>query len=101
MVLKEIKKQVFDLLTNIPKGKVVSYGQLGSAVGLNPRLIGRIIHENEDTNKYPCHRVVKADGSLASGYAFGGPEAQKSKLIAEGIKFTNNKVSSVYFLNNL
>ena len=35
----------------------------------------------------PCHRVVNKDGGLAPDYAFGGIDAQKARLIAEGIKF--------------
>jgi len=35
--------------------------------------------------------VVRADGTLADGYAFGGKRAQKQKLINEGIKFINSE----------
>jgi methylated-DNA-protein-cysteine methyltransferase-like protein len=33
----------------------------------------------------PCHRVVFTTGELASGFAFGGREAQASLLEGEGV----------------
>ena len=35
----------------------------------------------------PCHRVVFADGRLAPGFAFGGPDAQRDLLEGEGVGF--------------
>ena len=34
----------------------------------------------------PCHRVVFADGRLASGFVFGGPGVQRALLEAEGVR---------------
>lgn len=57
-----------------------------SRVG-NPRLVGFALHQNRDPQKVPCHRVVRWDGVLAKGYAFGGLKAQKRKLEQEGVVF--------------
>ena len=35
----------------------------------------------------PCHRVVFKDGSMATGFAFGGPDEQRKMLAAEGVAF--------------
>ena len=84
---------VFKLLIQIPEGNVVTYGQISDYLGLrSPRLVGRILHNNPDPEKYPCHRVVFADGSLAPQYAFGGWDTQKEKLTAEGATFRSDKV---------
>ncbi len=84
---------VLKLLTQIPQGKVVTYGQISDHLGMrSPRLVGRILHNNPDSEKYPCHRVVFADGSLAPQYAFGGWDTQKEKLVAEGVSFNGDKV---------
>ena len=84
---------IFHLLTHIPKGNVTTYKALARAAGIkNPRLIGSIIHQNTNTSKYPCHRVIRSDRSIASGYAFGGKAAQIELLKNEGILF--NKTST-------
>ncbi|MFQ5452534.1 MAG: MGMT family protein [Candidatus Paceibacterota bacterium] len=92
-------KTVFKLIATIPKGKVTTYKLLAQAAGIsNPRTVGQIIHHNLHPEKYPCHRVVKSDGSLATGYAFGGAAAQKSKLTKEGMAFLNNRINLKTFL---
>lgn len=92
------KQQVFDTLAKVPRGKVITYKQLAQACNIsNPRQIGRIIHKNQDPKKYPCHRVVRSDGTLADGYAFGGKQAQVALLISEGIIMKNDKISLLSF----
>lgn len=67
----------------------LTYGTIAKAISTNnARRIGHALHANRD-NQIPCHRVVFKNGSLAPGYAFGGPGAQKKKLTDEGIGFTS------------
>jgi|SRR3989338_3678557 len=85
--------KVIQMLTKIPKGRVVTYKSLATYLKIkNPRLIGTYIHKNTDPTTYPCHRVVKSNGTLASGYTFGGKNSQKQKLIEEGIVFSKDKI---------
>ena len=88
------KQAVYDYLTTIPKGKVVTYGQIGESLGSRKlaRTVGNILHQNPDGEKYPCYKVVNAQGRLSAQYAFGGMEAQKQKLEAEGIVVEKDKV---------
>lgn len=88
------KQAVYDFLTTIPKGKVVTYGQIGEYLGSRKlaRTVGNILHQNPDGEKYPCYKVVNAQGRLSAQYAFGGMEAQKQKLEAEGIVIEKDKV---------
>ena len=80
-------EQVYDVIRKIPKGKVMTYGQVAAILGTkDARKVGWALHGNTDP-KTPCHRVVNKDGRLAPGYAFGGPNEQRSKLLAEGVKF--------------
>ena len=88
------KQAVYEYLAEIPKGRVVTYGQIAKFLG-NPNLartVGNILHENPDGDKYPCYKVVNAQGKLAENYAFGGIERQKMRLEADGIIVNNNKV---------
>lgn len=88
------KQAVYDFLTTIPGGKVVTYGQIGEYFGSKryARTIGNILHENPDGEKYPCYKVVNSRGMLSEHYAFGGLEAQKQKLLGEGIAVENGRV---------
>ena len=81
---------VFAQTRTIPKGKVPTYGQIARMIGTrDARRVGQALHANRD-RKTPCHRVVFANGSLAPGYTFGGPDEQRKKLEAEGVGFTKN-----------
>lgn len=88
----ELFEKVYNLVSQIPRGKVVTYGDLAAPFGLNPRYIGYILHHNPYPGKVPCHRVVNSQGQISSGFAFGGPSTQKELLEAEGISFSNNKM---------
>src|ERR687891_1062193 len=85
---------VYDLLLKIPPGKVSTYGDLARALG-NPsasRAIGRILGENPNPIKVPCHRVVMSNGRVG-GYAYG--TAKKRQLLEnEGVSFTNEIVQN-------
>ncbi len=73
----------------IPKGKATSYSELARACGTSPRAIGRIMKHNPNTKKYPCYKVVCADGTLG-GYSGGGSKAMK--LRKEGIPVVGNRI---------
>lgn len=79
------KEKVFDIVSKIPVGKVVTYGQLARMVSTGPRVIGNYLNKNKDPKTYPCHRVVHSDGTLAVGYAFGGQDKQRNLLANEGV----------------
>lgn len=89
-----MKEKVFEFLMTIPKGKVVTYGQIAEFLGNKKaaRAVGNILHSNPDENKYPCYKVVDGNGNLSRNFAFGGIEKQKEKLEAEDIEVNNYKV---------
>ncbi|MBQ8787277.1 MAG: MGMT family protein [Oscillospiraceae bacterium] len=84
-------KRIFDYLATIPKGKVVTYGQIAEHLGNKKlaRAVGNALHRNPDGEKYPCYKVVNSRGQLSSAYAFGGIEEQKRRLEADGIEVTD------------
>ena len=87
-----MKDHVYAILKTIPAGKVMTYGQVAEALGNKQfaRTVGNILHNNPDPENIPCHRVVNAKGKVAEHYAFGGADAQRAKLEAEGIVFEQN-----------
>jgi len=88
-----MKNKVYELVKSIPEGKVMTYGQIAESFGNKylARVVGNILHNNPDPANIPCHRVVNAKGEVAEHYAFGGADAQRARLEAEGIVFDENK----------
>ena len=89
-----LSKKVYEYLTKIPKGKVVTYKQVAEYIGNKglARVVGNILHKNPDGDKYPCYKVLNSKGELAKAFVFGGEEEQKKKLEKDGIEVYNNKV---------
>ena len=80
----------WDVVRQIPEGRVASYGQVARLMGAPrcARQVGYAMHGSPGVSGgVPCHRVVFADGSLAPGFAFGGPGEQMRMLEAEGVSF--------------
>lgn len=89
----DFANRVFGVVRRIPRGKVATYGQVGRLIGAPraARYVGYALHANPepgtDPGCIPCHRVVFKDGSMATGFAFGGPDEQRKMLAAEGVAF--------------
>lgn len=91
----ELSQKVYDYLTLIPEGKVVTYKQIAEYLGNKglARAVGNILHKNPDGDKYPCYKVLNSKGELAENFVFGGKEIQKERLEKEEIKVINHKVN--------
>lgn len=91
---KDLSSKVYDYLTIIPKGKVVTYKQVAEFLGNKglARVVGTILHKNPDGDKYPCYKVLNSKGELAEAFVFGGKDIQKERLEREGIKVEEHKV---------
>lgn len=88
----EIRKEaLYTLLMLIPPGYVTTYGSLAKLLGTSPRIVGRLLAENENVIVVPCHRVVRSDGGLG-GYSSGGESVKRRLLEIEGVVFRNGKV---------
>lgn len=83
------KTRVLALVAQIPKGRVMTYGQIAAMCGnaRAARIVGGIAHfSNPDL---PWQRVVNKNGGLASGYP-GGRKGHKQVLEAEGLDVNEN-----------
>ena len=82
-------EKIYNVVKQIPKGKVATYGQVAMLAG-NPRwerVVGYALHNNPDPENIPCYRVVNREGKVATGFAFGGSDIQRQLLEKDGIKF--------------
>lgn len=87
-------QRIYDVVKQIPKGKVASYGQVARLAGDKnmARAVGNALHKNPDPDNIPCYRVVNAKGELAGAFAFGGGNAQADLLRGDGIEVINGRV---------
>ncbi|MCL1799397.1 MAG: methylated-DNA--[protein]-cysteine S-methyltransferase [Eggerthellaceae bacterium] len=84
------QQRVWDLLVEIPYGKLTTYGEIARRIAaergmekMSSRAVGGAVGHNPVSIIVPCHRVVGASGSL-TGY--GGGLARKIKLLElEGV----------------
>ena len=78
-------------MRGIPYGRVVTYGRLAELLGNSgwARAVGNALHNNPDSERFPCYKVVNGNGKLSAAYAFGGAKEQKRRLEAEGILVEN------------
>jgi len=77
-------KQVYDIVEQIPYGKVISYGEIARLLGKprSAREVGRAMRICPD--ELPWQRVVMADGSITGG-AFA--EMRRAVLDSEEVSF--------------
>lgn len=83
---------VYEIVKQIPLGKVATYGQIARLAG-NPRMsrqVGWALHVNPEPYVIPCHRVVNREGRISPAFAFGGENVQKELLEKEGVKFVDD-----------
>jgi O-6-methylguanine DNA methyltransferase len=88
--MKIFKEKVLEVVKKIPKGKVITYGEVAKRAG-NPnasRAVGSYMARNEDKN-VPCHRVVKSDGSIGMYNGLQG-KSKLEILKKEGVTFTKS-----------
>lgn len=66
------EREVWAYALTIPKGVVASYGEVAKGMGAPRayRAVGSALGRNPVPLLIPCHRVVRADGSVGE-YAFG------------------------------
>lgn len=85
---------IYDVVKQIPKGKVATYGQVAALAGNRrwSRVVGYALHVNPDPENIPCHRVVNHLGEVSKAFAFGGENRQIALLEGEGVKVDGNKV---------
>jgi methylated-DNA-protein-cysteine methyltransferase-like protein len=78
------KKRVYEIVATIPKGKVMSYGQIAAMAGAAWAAweVGQIAHTGP--SGLPWQRVVNKNGGLARGYP-GGFEGHKKALAVDGV----------------
>jgi len=94
--LSDFEYRVLDFVRQVPKGKVVSYGNVAAAAG-SPgasRAVGSIMANHTLTYVVPCHRVVKSDLTVGGyGGSMEGSSRKEKRLIEEGVTIINGRIT--------
>lgn len=87
MLDENLVYEILSAVSEIPFGKVATYGQIARLIGRdnNSRLVGKVMSMADYYGDFPCHRVVNQQGRLAPGWV-----GQKQLLENEGVTFKPN-----------
>ncbi|MCP3030988.1 MGMT family protein [Halobacillus sp. A1] len=91
--MKPFTQQVIHVISSIPAGTVMTYGQVARAAG-SPRAarqVVRVLHTMSRKYNLPWHRVVNGKGEIAIKDEESAFE-QQSALEAEGVVVVNKKI---------
>ena len=86
---------VYQVVRQIPKGKVTSYGAIAAVLGtkLSARMVGWAMNgAGKVKPKVPAHRVVNRNGMLSGKHHFETPSRMQELLEKEGIKVKNDTI---------
>jgi len=86
---------VLDLVRQIPKGRVTSYGAIAAALGArsSSRMVGwALLGAKQIKHDVPAHRVVNRIGMLSGRHHFNPPSSMQKRLEKEGVKVKDDKV---------
>ena len=87
------REKIWQVVYQIPKGKVASYGQVAKLADLPgyARYVGYAMKKLPPGSKLPWHRVVNSQGKLSFPRDSRQYQAQKKRLEAEGVVFINGR----------
>ena len=85
--LTPFTRDVLEATSNVPYGKVTSYGRIADRIGKTraSRAVGNALGRNPIPIVIPCHRIVLSNGNL--GWYTGGSEIKRSLLGIEGVRY--------------
>lgn len=84
---KNYRERVFEIVRQIPSGRVMTYGQIAEILGDNytPRTVGFVM--NAATEDVPWQRVINAQGACSTGHIVLPVNLQQQMLESEGVIF--------------
>ena len=88
---------IYQVISQIPRGRVASYGDVAKMAGLPgyARYVGYLLKSVPTDTSLPWHRVVRSDGTIPQETII----KQKPKLMAEKVVLKGQKVSQALFWN--
>ena len=87
-------KRVYEIVRQIPFGKVTSYGAIAKCLGTaqSARMVGWAMNASHNLEDVPAHRVVNRNGLLTGKMHFDGSNLMQQLLENEGVEVLENQV---------
>ena len=88
-------QDVYDVVRQIPKGRVTSYGAIAAYLGtkLSARMVGWAMNAAHTAKpKVPAQRVVNRNGILSGKHHFGTPTLMEELLKKDGVAVKSDVV---------
>ncbi len=87
---------VYEIVKQIPKGKVCTYGIIAEILGQKSaaRTVGYAMNAAHSLEEVPAHRVVNRKGLLTGRHHFDPPEKMQYLLEQEGVIIKDNQVQN-------
>jgi len=87
---------VYQVVKEIPKGRVTSYGAIANYLGLKSgaRMVGYAMNAAHSMPDVPAQRVVNRQGLLTGKHHFETPTRMQELLEADGVKVVLDKVEN-------
>jgi len=88
---KNYRERVYNIVRQIPPGKVMTYGQLAIILGegYTARTVGYVMH-GADTENVPWQRVINSQGKCSTGRLTIPLNLQQELLEAESVIFNTS-----------
>ena len=86
---------VYEIVRQIPPGKVTSYGAIAACLGTrsSARMVGYAMNNAHNIHPpVPAHRVVNRNGQLTGKHHFSTPTMMEELLRKEGIEVENDRI---------
>ena len=93
---KDFFKKVYEVVKQIPYGKITTYGAIAKKIGApkSARMVGYALNASGMQEDVPAHRVVNRKGLLTGKHHFQGTNLMQQLLESEGIKIKDNTVQN-------
>ena len=90
-------ERVYEVVRQIPFGKVTSYGAIAKAIGSpqSSRMVGYAMNASHELDDVPAHRVVNRNGILTGKHHFDGTNLMQQLLESEGIVIKENQIQNL------
>ena len=87
-------ERVYDVVRQIPYGRVTSYGAIARYLGTagSARMVGWAMNNSHSAADIPAHRVLNRKGLLTGKHHFAGTNLMQQLLENEGIEIKNDQV---------
>ena len=95
MQASSLKETIWQLVAQVPRGSVATYGQIAALAGFpaHARYVGTTLKNLPAGSRLPWHRIVNARGEISFPAGSEAWERQKARLEAEDVVFVGGRVA--------